>query len=48
VTVAEQALRIIRQAGGTAELEVLPGVGHLVPTQAPEAISRVLAEELES
>jgi len=46
VTVAEQALRIIRQAGGTAELEVLPGVGHLVPSQAPEAISRVLAEEL--
>ena len=48
VTVAEQALRIIRQAGGTAELEVLPGVGHLFPTQAPEAISRVLAEELGS
>jgi len=48
VTVAEQALRIIRQAGGTAELELLPGVGHLIPTQAPEAISRVLAEELGS
>ena len=48
VTVAEEALRIIRQTGGTAELEVLPGVGHLVPTQAPEAISRVLAEELGS
>jgi pimeloyl-ACP methyl ester carboxylesterase len=48
VTVAERALRIIRQAGGTAEFEVLPGVGHLLPTQAPEAISRVLAEELES
>jgi pimeloyl-ACP methyl ester carboxylesterase len=46
VAVAETALRIIRQAGGTAELEVLPGVGHLVPTQAPEAIARVLAEEL--
>ena len=46
VAVAEAALRIIRQAGGTAELEVLPGVGHFVPTQAPEAIARVLAEEL--
>jgi len=46
VAVAETALRIIRQAGGTAELEVLPGVGHLVPTQAPEAIARVLVEEL--
>ncbi|MET0567114.1 MAG: alpha/beta hydrolase [Acidimicrobiia bacterium] len=46
VAVAERSLRIIRQAGGSAELEVLPNVGHLVPTQAPEAISRVLAEEL--
>ena len=45
VAVAERSLRIIRQAGGSAELEVLTGVGHLVPTQAPEAISRVLAEE---
>jgi pimeloyl-ACP methyl ester carboxylesterase len=48
VAVAEKALRIIKQAGGTAELEVLAGVGHLVPTQAPEAITRVLAEELRS
>ncbi len=48
VAVAEKALGIIRQAGGTAELEVLPGVGHLVPTQSPEAITRVLAEELRS
>ena len=46
VAVAERSLRIVRQAGGSAELEVLPGIGHLVPTQAPEAISRVLAEEL--
>ncbi len=48
VAVAEMALRIIRQAGGTAELEVLPGVGHLVPIQSPEAITRVLAEALRS
>jgi pimeloyl-ACP methyl ester carboxylesterase len=48
VAVAEAALRIIRQAGGTAELEVLPGVGHFVPTQAPEAVARVIAEELGS
>jgi pimeloyl-ACP methyl ester carboxylesterase len=46
VAVAEEALRVIRQAGGTAELEVLPGVGHLVPTQAPEAMARVIVEEL--
>lgn len=46
VAVAERSLRIIRQAGGSAELEVLPSVGHLVPTQAPDAISRVLAQEL--
>lgn len=46
VAVAESALQIIRQGGGSAELEVLPGVGHLVPIQAPDAIARVLAEEL--
>jgi pimeloyl-ACP methyl ester carboxylesterase len=46
VAVAERSLRIIRQAGGSAELEVLPGIGHLLPTQAPETISRALAEEL--
>ena len=48
VEVAERSLRIIRQAGGSAELEVLPGIGHLLPMQAPDAISRVLAEELRS
>jgi pimeloyl-ACP methyl ester carboxylesterase len=44
VTVAEEALRLIRQGGGSAELEVLAGIGHHVPIQAPEAISRVLEE----
>jgi pimeloyl-ACP methyl ester carboxylesterase len=44
VEIAEQALRLIRQAGGSAELEVLSGVGHHVPTQAPDAIARVLGE----
>jgi pimeloyl-ACP methyl ester carboxylesterase len=42
--VAEKALRLIRQAGGSAELEVLDGVGHHVPIEAPHAISRVLEE----
>ncbi len=46
VEVAKRAMQIIRQGGGPAELEVLPGVGHLVPIQAPDAIARVLAEEL--
>jgi len=46
VAVAERTLRIIRQAGGSAELEVLPGIGHLVPVQAPEAITRVVGEAL--
>lgn len=46
--VAERALRVIRQAGGTAELEVLPGVGHLVPVEAPFAIGRLVGEALRS
>jgi pimeloyl-ACP methyl ester carboxylesterase len=44
VPVAERSLRLIREAGGSAELEVLPGVGHFVPTQASDAIARVLGE----
>jgi pimeloyl-ACP methyl ester carboxylesterase len=44
VAVAERSLRLIRETGGSAELEVLPGVGHFVPTQAPDAIARVLGE----
>jgi pimeloyl-ACP methyl ester carboxylesterase len=46
--VAETALRVMRQAGGAAELEILPGVGHLVPVQAPDAISRVIEGVLRS
>jgi pimeloyl-ACP methyl ester carboxylesterase len=46
--VAEKALRIMRQAGVAAELEILPGVGHLVPVQAPEAVSRAVAGVLRS
>jgi pimeloyl-ACP methyl ester carboxylesterase len=44
VGVAERALRLIRQADGSAELEVLEGVGHFVPTEAPDAMARVLEE----
>jgi pimeloyl-ACP methyl ester carboxylesterase len=44
VEVAESSLRLILQAGGSAELEVLAGIGHFVPTQAPDAIARVLEE----
>lgn len=46
VEVAVKGMQVIRQGGGSAELEVLTGVGHLVPTQAPQAIARVVAEEL--
>jgi pimeloyl-ACP methyl ester carboxylesterase len=46
VPIAEASLRLIRSNGGNAELEVLPGVGHLVPVEAPEAMRRVVAEAL--
>jgi pimeloyl-ACP methyl ester carboxylesterase len=32
----------MRQAGVAAELEILPGVGHLVPLEAPESIRRAV------
>ena len=47
VEVAEHAMRLIEQGGGVAELEVLAGVGHLVPTEAPEDLRRVVKERLE-
>jgi pimeloyl-ACP methyl ester carboxylesterase len=46
VAVAEKALLLISEGVGAAELEVLPGVGHLVPTQAPGAVKRVVEEAL--
>jgi pimeloyl-ACP methyl ester carboxylesterase len=48
VEVAEMALRVMRQSGAAAELEILPGVGHLVPVQAPEAMRRVIQGVLRS
>jgi pimeloyl-ACP methyl ester carboxylesterase len=48
VEVAEMALRVMRQSGAAAELEILAGVGHLVPVQAPEAMRRVIAGVLRS
>jgi len=46
--VAEKALRVMRQAGVAAELEILPGVGHLVPIQSPDAITRAVEGVLRS
>jgi pimeloyl-ACP methyl ester carboxylesterase len=46
VSMAEQAAALV--PGGRARLEVLPGVGHLTPTEAPAALraalDRLLAE----
>jgi pimeloyl-ACP methyl ester carboxylesterase len=49
VSIAERALELLtenpaRGAHGAAELSVLGGVGHLVPTQAPEALIAAIDE----
>lgn len=48
VEVAEAATRLISGAGGRVELEVLAGVGHHVPLQAPDALRRVIDRVLGS
>lgn len=37
--VAEAAVRIVTSHGGSASLDVIDGVGHLLPIQAPQALS---------
>ena len=44
--VADEALAILRSAGTTAELTILDGVGHHVPTVAPDALRRAIDEVL--
>ncbi|MGA7097354.1 MAG: alpha/beta hydrolase [Acidimicrobiia bacterium] len=38
IGVAERALEIVRNSGGTATLQVIDGVGHLLPLQSPESL----------
>lgn len=44
VTVAKAAEEIIRSAGTPVQLEVLEGVGHHVPLQAPAALRRAIED----
>jgi pimeloyl-ACP methyl ester carboxylesterase len=46
VAVAESARDEIVSAGGTVTLKVLEGIGHLVPTQAPESLRAVVERSL--
>ena len=48
VAVAERALTVIAEGGGIAKLEILAGVGHLIPTEAPDALRRIVDEALQS
>ncbi len=42
VEVARRAVEMITGAGGEAELEVLAGIGHFLPVQAPNALRRAI------
>lgn len=46
VDVARKAADVIADAGGRAELEVLEGVGHLVPVLAPDSLRAVIDRAL--
>lgn len=41
-SVARNALGIVRQSGGDADLKVLEGVGHNVPIEAPEELRKAI------
>ena len=47
VSVARMAADVIRQAGGSADLRVLDGVGHFLPTEAPDALRKAIDSLLE-
>jgi pimeloyl-ACP methyl ester carboxylesterase len=38
LAVAVEAARIVEANGGVANLEVVEGVGHMLPTQAPDSL----------
>jgi pimeloyl-ACP methyl ester carboxylesterase len=42
ISVARNALDIVRQSGGDADLKVLEGVGHHVPIEAPEELRKAI------
>lgn len=46
VAVARGAAALIRSSGGEADLEVLEGIGHMVPLVAPGELRRVVDEAL--
>jgi pimeloyl-ACP methyl ester carboxylesterase len=46
IAVANRAAEVITSAGGRVELEVLDGVGHLVPVQAPDPLRRAIDRAL--
>lgn len=46
VWVAHEAAAVLRSAGTVAEITILDGVGHLVPTAAPDALRGAIDEML--
>ncbi len=47
VAVAERALSLILEGGGEGALEIVPDVGHFLPTEAPETLKRVVERALD-
>jgi pimeloyl-ACP methyl ester carboxylesterase len=47
VAVAERALSVILEGGGEGALEIVPDVGHFLPTEAPETLKRMVERALD-
>jgi pimeloyl-ACP methyl ester carboxylesterase len=46
VDVANRAAELISNAGGKVDVEILEGIGHLVPVQAPDSLRRAIDRAL--
>jgi hypothetical protein len=46
VVVARESARLVTESGGIASVEVVEGVGHMLPIQDPDSLRNAVAKML--